>query len=343
MSDVSSWSLSGGRWRRVHLRVHALFVAVAVLVMYLITGPAGQDSVGYGALAVAILFFSVVAHEAGHCLAAVRLGGNPEQIVIGPLGGLNAFEVPRDPRAELIKALAGPIVNLAIVLALLPVVLGANLGISHLLSPLEPTGLLDGPWWAVCVKLGFWINGLLLTVNLLPAIPFDGSRILLTLLWPAVDYRTAAHVVVRASKLTALGICVLAWLLGDVQSADLLPAWVPLVLLAVFIYFHAAHDAMRLEESDWDEDLLNYDFSQGYTSLERNAEPNRKPGSSLWQWLAHQRDLRQRRRQFREQDEERQVDEILLRLHQGGMKSLTAKQRALLQRVSTRYRNRQRS
>ena len=58
-------------------------------------------------------------------------------------------------------------------------------------------------------------------------------------------------------------------------------------------------------------------------------------------WLDNRREQRQRRRQWIEQEEERQVDEILVRLHETGMNSLSAKERALLNRVSARFRNRQ--
>jgi hypothetical protein len=60
-------------------------------------------------------------------------------------------------------------------------------------------------------------------------------------------------------------------------------------------------------------------------------------------WFNSRRELRKRRRDLLERDEERQVDEILSRLHESGMKTLTAKERALLHRVSARYRNRQQS
>src|SRR4051812_33959299 len=115
MNDSSNWSLHLGRWRRAHIRVHALFVAVAVFVLYLSTSGARQESIGYGVLAVAILFFSVLAHELAHVYTALRVGGSLERIVIGPLGGLSQAEVPRESQGELIATLAGPVMNLAIV------------------------------------------------------------------------------------------------------------------------------------------------------------------------------------------------------------------------------------
>jgi len=343
MNDMPSWSLTIGRWRHVHLRLHAIFIAVAVFAMFLATHDPVAGSPGYGLLGIAILLASVLAHELGHCFAAARVGGSSEQIVIGPLGGLGNVEIPREPQSELIATLAGPLVTLGILLLMLPLLLATGNSVPPLLSPLEPVGLIDGVWWAVAIKLAFWTNWLILIVNLLPAFPLDGARILRTMLWPALDYRSAGHVAVRASKFTALGICLLAWLMRDAQSADVLPAWVPLLLLAIFIYFSAQHEAARLDEGEWDEELLSYDFSQGYTSLERTSETPRRPGRSMRRWLKNRREQRRQRQLFQEQEEERQVDEILLRLHETGMNGLTAKERSLLNRVSARYRSRQRS
>lgn len=341
MSD-SPWNLYLARLRRIQPRFSALFWAVAVVIVYLSTNGAGEETIGYGLLAVAILLLSVLAHEAGHCLAAIHTGGSPEQVTIGPLGGLSFPSLPREPQAEFFTSLAGPVVNLAIMLLVLPAILVARLELINLLSPLRPVGLLDGAWWAVALKLTFWFNWVMLLVNMLPAFPFDGARVLRDLLWPALDYRGATVVAVRTTKLTAVGACVLAWLVSDVQSAAHLPAWVPLLLFAVFVFHSGSAEAARLEEADWEEELFSYDFSQGYTSLERAIDPPRKPaGSPVRRWLENRREIRRRKRRFQEQEEERQVDQILVRLHESGLDGLTAKERALLNRVSARYRNRQ--
>ena len=341
MSIFPHWSLYLVRLRRVQVRFHALFLAVAVFALFLSTSFPGEEAIGYGALAVAILFASVLLHEAGHCYAAIRLGGSAEQIVIGPLGGLSYPEVPREPQAEFITALAGGFMNLAIVLLSLSILLATQIGVMDLLSPLQPAGLLQGVWWAVALKLTFWINWLMLLANLLPAYPLDGARVLRALLTPALDYRGAGLLAVRTSKLTAVGVCVLAWLLAGEQSAHVLPTWVPLTLFAVFVFASASAESSRIEEAEWEEDLLSYDFSQGYTSLERTMEPPSRQGSSLRRWLESRREMRRRKLRWQEQDEERQVDDILQRLHERGMNALSAKERALLHRVSARYRNRQ--
>ncbi len=341
MSDLPHLSLFLARLRRVHLRFHPLFAAVAIFIVFLSTSQVGQEAAGYGLLAIGVLLVSVLAHEIGHFLAAIRVGGSTEQVIVGPLGGLAHAEIPREPQAELFVALAGPVANVILVLLSLPALLATNLGVVDLLIPWEPTGLLRGAWWVVTLKLLFWTNWVMLLANMLPAYPLDGARVLRALLTPAIDYRSAGLVAVRASKLTAIGLVILAWAVTDLNQAPVLPAWVPLTLLAVYLFTSATAESAKLDDPEWEEELFNYDFSQGYTSLERTADPPRKARHSMRQWLENRREMRRRKRRWQEQEEERQVDSILLRLHEVGLDGLSAKERALLHRVSARYRNRQ--
>ncbi len=341
MSDLPHWSLFFSHLRRVHLRIHPLFFAVALVALFLCTSPPEQAAAGYGMLSIAVLLVTVLFHEAGHMLVAARVGGTTEQVVVGPLGGLATPEIPREPQAELLVALAGPVVNLALVLATLPILIGLQANAAALLIPWQPVGLLEGAWWVVIAKLFFWCSWVMFLANLLPAYPLDGARVLRALLTPALDYRSTGAVVVRATKLTALGLSILAFVLRDEQAGPLLPVWVPLALLAIFVYGHATAEAAKQDEADWEEELFSYDFSQGYTSLERTMEPPRRQRSAWRQWLDSRRAMRRRKRRTQEQEEERQVDAILIRLHEVGLDGLTAKERSLLHRVSVRYRNRQ--
>jgi stage IV sporulation protein FB len=257
------------------------------------------------------------------------------------LGGMGGVEPQHEPHAELITILAGPFVNLLIVLTILPVLVLTAAGMLGLLAPLTPIGLVDGAWWLVTLKTVFWINWLLLIANLLPAFPLDGARIVRAILWPALDYRGACLLAVRASKLAAIGLCIWAWFASEGPGATLVPSWLLLVMLAIFVYFSASHEAARTEQTEWNEELFSYDFSQGYTSLDRSSEPRPRPLSPLQRWISNRRAQRARRRETQEREEECEVDAILTRLHESGMQGLTAKERAILQRVSARYRDRQ--
>jgi hypothetical protein len=89
-----------------------------------------------------------------------------------------------------------------------------------------------------------------------------------------------------------------------------------------------------------DDQPFGYDFSQGYTSLEKSAEePPREAGPNT-RWLEERREARQRRQADIEQEEDRRMDELLARISMHGLQSLSPDERLLLERVAARYRQR---
>jgi hypothetical protein len=119
------------------------------------------------------------------------------------------------------------------------------------------------------------------------------------------------------------------------------PVWFSLVLLALMLYFSARQEEERLIDANLDDSSFGYDFSQGYTSLERSNRPPTESAGPFRRWLEERRQARLQHQRDLEEEEERQVDEILGRLHEFGMESLSGEERSLLQRVSQRYRHRQ--
>ena len=348
MHDFSIWSLNLGRWSGIRVRLHAFFLLFAVGTIFLSTRTGSGDMVWIGALGILILFVSVLLHELGHCYTALRLGGHAEEIVIGPLGGLAPVSVPHEAQHELITSLAGPMVNFVIWLTVAPLLfLLSDHSLMGLLSPLAPQNLVEGTPLVIGLKLTFWLNWVLVLVNLLPTFPFDGSGALRAILWPAIGYRDAVVWVSRTAKIIALGFCVIAWwtygreLAGLEAEVTLVPSWVPLVLMAIFLFFSANHDVTKLDRAELDEELFGYDFSQGYTSLQRGEEvsPDEREGL-LERWRKRRREGKEQARQEKESTEERRVDEILDRLHKVGMNSLSEEDRAILHRVSARIRDR---
>jgi Zn-dependent protease len=341
MSDFAAWSLSLGRCHGVRVRLHVFFLLFAVQALYMASLTEDREMIFFAAASLVILLASVILHELGHCLAAMHLGGQPEVVVLWPLGGLNPPYVPHEPQLELMTALAGPAVNLLIMLLIGPLLLAGGQDLLGLLMPLAPANLTDGPLLLVALKLAFWINWLLVLVNLFPAFPFDGGRVLRSLLWSQFDYRLAVLWVTRTAMAFALVICFLAWWMKDAYTAAFVPAWVPMLLFAIFLWFGAQQEEARLEYGGED-DLFGYDFSQGYTSLERDGARARSPGP-IRRWLNDRREARIASQAAREREEEQLMDAILARLHETGVEGLSPNERTILERVSARYRNRQQS
>jgi Zn-dependent protease len=327
------------------------FLLFATFTIYLAWEErADEDGLIWIALAcVVILFFSVLAHELGHFFAAVRLGGFMDAIDLGPLGGLRPVRVPHDPQAELLAVLAGPLVSLAICLGCFCIVALRDQTAYGLLNPLAPQYVfdvvqIDASQWGTFFRLSCWINWWLVVVNLIPAFPFDGGRGCLALIQsvrPSIDKQQAVGIVAALARLVAIGLIVLAIVFHD-RFPSGVPTWLPLVLLAIFVFFAARMEESQGKSIEPGEEEFGYDFSQGYTSLEGSTETRRRPPGLLERWLHRTRVRRQQRQAALEAAEDRRVDDILRRLHDEGIDSLSAEERYLLKRVSARYRSRTR-
>ncbi len=349
MHDHASWSFGLGRWGGVHVRVHMFFFLFAAATCYLSwwEGKAG-GSARVDPLAVyslLILFASVLLHDLGHLWAAWRLGGRMEQSVLAPWGGLAAVRGIADPRAELLAHLAGPAAHVAVCLLTAPLLVGASGHLLGLLNPLAPDQLTVGSTALVFVKLAFWLNWTLLLVNLLPVFPFDGGSALRAALlakWPDLGRRGASWAVANLAKVAVVGAAVLIFVLPLDDAEGLVPQRFALILLCIFLYFSAQHEERRCaaEESEWDELFSGSGGPADLSSLEHGLEHDPHASGPLQRYFEHRREMRLRRRQEMEAEEERRVDEILDRLHQHGLQALSPQDRALLDRVSARYRSR---
>ncbi len=189
-----------GRWAGIQVRVHVFFLLLVVIALELSWDDPRGELVVDAAASLAILFVSVLAHELGHCFAARRMGGRADQIMLWPLGGLVSINLSHQPQEELVTAAAGPIVNLFICLAALPALALSGVDVRLLANPLVAPQAADGLSLTYVLELSAWINWLLVLVNLLPAYPLDGGRVLRSLVWQRKGYRTAVIVVARVRQ-----------------------------------------------------------------------------------------------------------------------------------------------
>lgn len=349
MRDPFSWSLPLCRVFGITVRLHVLFF-VFILVMWLrvLTDDKARAGAANEVLLIqALLFLAVLLHEFGHCYGARLMDGDADEVMLWPLGGLANCDVPHTPRAHFVTAAMGPLVNLV-----LCVMVGVALALCALQPNFDPRivqlwdtrlFLWDGTevsqyslvkleWWQLWLARFFWINWMLLLLNVcLVGFPLDGGRMLQALLWPRLGYHRSMQTAVFIGFVVMLVVAIF----GFVQNETLI------VALALFIYF-ACRQQWILLETGGEESLFGYDFSQGYTSLERDQPPAARPKKPnfLQRWLQRRAATKLKREQERQEADERRMDELLEKIQRYGKDSLTDEENRFLKRVADQYRNR---
>lgn len=336
MRDLLSWNIYLGRVAGVQIRLHAFFLLLLAVAL----ASRHQVPLWYSFSAIAILFFSVVWHEIAHCLVAVKTGGSADHILLWPLGGLVQVNTyAHDPQLEWPTAVAGILGNMMICAFAAPILLLTGEQGLHV-NPFSLPAAGPQLSWHGALQLAFWTNWVLLLVNILPAFPFDGARLLRASLWPRQGFRTASLQTVRVAKLVAIALIVVGLVIHERHPSAL----VVLTGLGVVVYFASRQEVDRLQDTEPEDRVFGYDFSQGYTSLERPANPPPAPKQFfLRRWWDKRRETRMQRRREQEEIEDLRMDDVLARLHEAGVDGLSSEDRALLERVSMRYRNRHRT
>jgi Zn-dependent protease len=121
-----------------------------------------------GAVTATLMFASVLLHELGHSVIALRYKVPVRSITLFIFGGVAQIgSEPPSPGAEFWIAIAGPVVSfaLAILFGLLQPVVGAA-----------------APLLALARYLAY-INGTLGLFNLIPGFPLDGGRVFRAIVW----------------------------------------------------------------------------------------------------------------------------------------------------------------
>ncbi len=153
-----------------------------------------QDSFEPYVLAVisAIGFFgSILLHELGHAVVALRNGVGISQITLWMFGGIAGLQ--RDPDSAGVEfriAAAGPAVTFAIAAACLGIGSAIDGAAFWDGATLDEGAGISGPV-AVLAWVGN-INAAILVFNLLPAFPLDGGRIVRAIVWKLTGNRERA-------------------------------------------------------------------------------------------------------------------------------------------------------
>jgi len=352
MRDPFTWSFPVGRIFGVTVRIHLLFPLVFIGLV--LRAGAMKDVIPGTWIDVvmleALLFFTILLHEFGHCFAARHMGGEANEVLLWPLGGLAACEVPHNYRAHLITAAGGPFVNVLICVAVaVPMALVIDPSLRPTWNPfwypfrVNAAGeialyrwngaefLTANPAHLILARL-FWVSWITFLFNMvLIGFPFDAGRIFQSLLWPQVGYRQATYYAVTAGFITMFVLLVVSIIWNEML----------LLLLAFFTYTACRQEWITLE-SGGEESLFGYDFSQGYTSLERDEPPpppRRKRQNFIQRWLQRRAARKRQKEQEREAADARRVDELLQKIQSHGKDSLTDEEQRFLKRYADRMKN----
>lgn len=232
-----SWSFRIARIAGISIKVHVTFFLILALGAVQWGRPHGAPGAAFGVVLMTTLFLCVVLHELGHSLVAQALAIPVREIVLLPLGGLAIMSRnPDRPLHEVLVAVAGPLVNVALAVALF-LLTGPALHRSALDGSALMTGTLPEPGLATLLLWLFQANVVLALFNLVPAFPMDGGRILRGVLGMVLGVSRATRIATAVGQVLAVGMGLLGVLTGHFI----------LVLIAVFVFLAAGSESVMTQ------------------------------------------------------------------------------------------------
>jgi Zn-dependent protease len=187
----------------IRIGVDISWFLVLFIIIYWLTGyyrdevGAGSDAFLLATVSALLFFLSILLHELGHAVVAIRNGIPILGIDLWLFGGVAKLGRDTDsPGVEFRVAAAGPLVTLAIA--------AACFGLGVLIS--SPGEVVDGAVYegsvgsqaAAVLAYLMSINVIVLLFNLLPGFPLDGGRIARAITWKITGDRN------RATRFAAL-------------------------------------------------------------------------------------------------------------------------------------------
>jgi len=323
----------------IRVRAHASLIIICGLILLfgLGFGSGVSDRVQF----VTSLFAIILLHEFGHCFAARWTGGEANEILMTPLGGLAMVMARRKPWPQFATVAGGPLVNVLICL-----VCGAILYATAGIWPLGPwqfgeafadrdmpsSGLLSFVWYV------FWLYSIsyfLLLFNLLPVFPLDGGQLLQSILWKPMGYYKSMILTLNIGLVgSVLMMMVGIATIGTVGGGFLLT----FIGLNCLMNCYQTRQVMQAE-GPWafsNEDEPDYGgggYGGGGVGLaSRPAKAAKGPS-----WFARKRAQREAETEI---DEQKRVDEILAKVSASGMASLTRGERKYLKQATENQRKR---
>jgi len=194
----------------IPLYVHGMLLwCLGLLSVFLLVSSDDLGAVGWTLVGAALTLICVAIHEVGHALAARALGVEVYDVVLHVMFGMTRMEPPGSARREIAIGCAGPLANLACAAALYPLVKdGTDWGHEVPHSPLS---------------VAFAVNLVLGGLNLIPAFPMDGGRLMRAFLSLHVGDRHATRIAVVLGRVIAVGMIMSPIALGFVAWSLAIP------------------------------------------------------------------------------------------------------------------------
>lgn len=231
-----SASLQIGRFADIKVQIHWTFWLLFIFIAFLVFSNEGTTAdMIWHSLFVIALFVCVVFHEFGHALSARKYGIGTRSITLLPIGGVaNLKEIPENPKEEFVIAIAGPLVNVAIALLLLPFVPLDQFLID---DPEQLEERLSGITADNFLFYLFAVNVALVGFNMIPAFPMDGGRVFRAIL----SMRMSRVQATRAASALGKFMALLFFLFGLFTN-------IILAIIAVFIWFGAHSENIAIQQ-----------------------------------------------------------------------------------------------
>jgi Zn-dependent protease len=185
-----------GRIFGIRIGVDYSWFIVLFLIIWNLSGyyddvTPGSDAFVLAVVSALLFFLSILLHELGHAVVALRNGIPIEGITLWAFGGVATLGRDTDsPGVEFRVAIAGPAVTLVIAL----VCLGLGMAVSSSSDALDSAQFSNNATDSTTAVLGYLasVNILLLAFNLIPAFPLDGGRIARAIAWKITGDRNRA-------------------------------------------------------------------------------------------------------------------------------------------------------
>lgn len=228
-SSSSNWSIDLLRIQGIPIRIHLSFFLLLAWIAIEESKVHG-DVIGE-IIFVSLIFLCVLLHELGHALTALKFNIKTRDIILYPFGGIASLLGEAAPKGELLIAIAGPLVNVALALLIFPFTslykLPNDVTDSEVLNLLLQFNVLD--------RL-FVANVVLAVFNMIPAYPMDGGRVLRAFL-SLIGLKSGPVIAYRLSQVISICMGGLAIYYGNLI----------LGLIALLVFSYASNEQLRFK------------------------------------------------------------------------------------------------